>query len=83
MALIRDFSSAFATILMDYRPDGRPIRVENKERNMEYRGRFLGSILKTKSKTLGGVLLAPGSIVPEGGAIFSKKELLQRGDSAS
>ncbi len=49
-------SGAFGTIMMDYRPDQKPIR-------KNYRGRFLGSILKPGAKTLGGSLIAPGQIV--------------------
>lgn len=56
-------SAAFATILMDYRPDDRPIRVAGAG---DYAGRFLGSVLRPGAKTLGGSLLAPGSIVPAG-----------------
>ncbi len=56
-------SSAFATILMDYRPDGRPIRVATPDGPRLYRGRFLGCVLKSGAKTLGGSLVAPGRII--------------------
>jgi hypothetical protein len=59
-------SSAFATILMDYRPDGKPIQVKLGDRRRSFQGSFLGSVFKPDSKALGGVLLAPGRIVPEG-----------------
>jgi hypothetical protein len=49
-------SAAFGTIMMDYRPDNKPIR-------KNYHGRFLGSILKPGAKTLGGSQVAPGQII--------------------
>lgn len=57
-------SGAFATILMDYRPDGRPIQVTSATGLRPYGGTFLGSVLGEGAKTLGGCLLAPGRIVP-------------------
>jgi hypothetical protein len=57
-------SAAFATILMDYRPDGKPIRVMLADVPREYRGRFLGSVLQEGAKTLGGSLVAPGLVIP-------------------
>lgn len=59
-------SAAFATIMMDYRPDARPIRAETVDGIREYRGRFLGALLQEKSKALGGCLLTPGLTVPAG-----------------
>jgi hypothetical protein len=58
-------SAAFATILMDYRPDGRPIRVATADGPRDYHGRFLGCVLKPGAKTLGGSLVAPGRIIAE------------------
>lgn len=57
-------SAAFATIMMDYRPDGSPIKVKTEQGLKSYYGPFLGSVLQSGSKTLGGSLLAPGRIVP-------------------
>lgn len=57
-------SAAFATILMDYRPDARPIKAMTFSGVREYRGRFLGAVLKEGAKSLGGSLLAPGIIIP-------------------
>lgn len=57
-------SSAFATILMDYRPDQKPIQVKVGEEIRPYGGRFLGSVIGERAKLLGGCLLAPGRIVP-------------------
>jgi acetyltransferase-like isoleucine patch superfamily enzyme len=58
-------SAAFATILMDYRPDGRPIRVLIDGQVRDYPGRFLGAVLKPGAKTLGGSLVGPGRVVAE------------------
>jgi hypothetical protein len=57
-------SGGFATILMDYRPDGKPIQVRTPSGLRPYRGPFLGSVIGERAKTLGGTLLAPGRIVP-------------------
>jgi hypothetical protein len=57
-------SGAFATILMDYRPDGRPIQVKTPAGLRPYGGTFLGSVVGEGAKTLGGSLLAPGRVVP-------------------
>jgi hypothetical protein len=57
-------SGAFATILMDYRPDGRPIQVKTPSGLQSYGGAFLGSIVGEGAKTLGGSMLAPGRVVP-------------------
>jgi hypothetical protein len=57
-------SGAFATILMDYRPDGRPIQVKSRAGLRPYRGTFLGSVIGEDAKTLGGSRVAPGRIVP-------------------
>ena len=58
-------SAAFASIMMDYRPDAKSIKISTPEGPREYRGRFLGAVLKEGAKTLGGCLLAPGAIVPQ------------------
>lgn len=57
-------SAAFATILMDYLPQGGPFRVMTPQGLREYHGRFLGSVFREGAKALGGTLLAPGRIVP-------------------
>jgi len=58
-------SAAFATILMDYRPDAKPIQVSTDTHVYLYQGRFLGSILKEGAKTLGGSLVGPGLVIPQ------------------
>ena len=57
-------SGAFATIMMDYRPDRKPIRVKTPKGIRNYLGPFLGSVLKPGAKTFGGSLVAPGRIIP-------------------
>jgi hypothetical protein len=57
-------SGGFATIMMDYRPDGRPIQVKTSSGLRPYGGPFLGSVIGEGAKTLGGSLVAPGRIVP-------------------
>ncbi len=59
-------SSAFATILMDYRADGRPIRVAGPGGPRDYAGRLLGSVVGPGAKILGGCMVAPGRSVPAG-----------------
>ena len=56
-------SSAFATILMDYRPDGKPIRVLFPDGPRPYAGRFLGAIVGAGARLLGGSLIAPGRVI--------------------
>ncbi|MDB5681988.1 MAG: hypothetical protein JWO16_1793, partial [Sphingomonas bacterium] len=56
-------SAAFATILMDYRADRRPIRVATAAGPRAYLGRFLGCVLESGAKTLGGSVVGPGRIV--------------------
>ena len=63
-SLFQRASSAFATILMDYRPDGRAIQVQTPSGLRAYEGRFLGAVLQERAKLLGGCLLAPGRTVP-------------------
>lgn len=57
-------SAAFATILMDYRPDGKPIQVATDRGLLPYGGAFLGSVFEEGARAMGGTLLAPGRIVP-------------------
>ena len=71
-------SSAFASIMMDYRPDGKSIIISCKDGKREYRGRFLGALLKENSKVLGGTLTVPGITIPEGKFITSKLENITR-----
>lgn len=58
-------SAAFATILMDWRPQG-PILAPSESGVRPYGGAFLGSVVGEDAKLLGGTLLAPGRVVPPG-----------------
>ncbi|MCE9580950.1 MAG: hypothetical protein K8T20_00385, partial [Planctomycetes bacterium] len=58
-------SAAFATILMDWLPNGGAFKVMTPGGPREYRGRFLGAVYSEGARTLGGSLLAPGRIVPK------------------
>lgn len=59
-------SSAFAAILMDYRPDGKPIRVLFPDGPRAYAGRFLGAVVGARARLLGGSLIAPGRMIAPG-----------------
>ncbi len=74
----QSYSAAFATIMMDYRPDAKPIRISTRSGKKAYEGRFLGSVLKPGSKTLGGCNLAPGRIVPENVWLAGDKDSLHK-----
>lgn len=59
-------SAAFATILMDYRPDGA-IKVPTDDGELrDYQGALLGSVFREGARSFGGTLLAPGRVVPAG-----------------
>lgn len=63
-------SAAFANIMMDYRPDNKPIRINTKKGIKDYQGRFLGALLEEKARVFGGTLTAPGITIPQGKEIF-------------
>lgn len=71
-------SAAFATIMMDYRPDAKPIKAMTFSGVREYQGRFLGSVLKEGAKSLGGTLLSPGIIIPAETWLASDLESIHR-----
>lgn len=66
-------SAAFANIMMDYRPDNRPIKIKTPYGIRDYQGRFLGALLEEKAKVFGGTLTAPGITIPAGKEIFCDK----------
>jgi len=59
-------SAAFASIMMDYRPDNKPIRIGTANGVKDYKGRFLGALLEEKAKVYGGTLTTPGITIPAG-----------------
>jgi len=63
-------SAAFANIMMDYRPDNKPIRIKTPAGIKNYQGRFLGALLEEKARVFGGTLTAPGITIPHGKEIY-------------
>ena len=59
-------SAAFATIMMDYRPDNKPIRISTANGVRDYQGRFLGALLEEQAKVFAGTLTVPGITIPKG-----------------
>lgn len=73
-------SAAFATIMMDYRPDGRAIAIATDAGSRAYRGRFLGALLAEGAKVFGGTLTAPGLTVPRDRAVYSGAAVVRNPD---
>ena len=71
-------SAAFATIMMDYRPDEKNIRVMTKNGLREYQGRFLGAVLREGAKSLGGSILSPGLIIDNNVWLSVDKSMVHR-----
>lgn len=67
-------SGAFASIMMDYRPDAKPIGINTPDGIRYYQGRFLGALLQEKSKVFGGTLTIPGITIPAGKEITVSSE---------
>jgi|GEM_PF-3882322 len=65
-------SAAFATIMMDYRPDQQAIKVMTPDGVRSYGGCFMGALLEEKSKAVGGSLLAPGITIPNNTTVGPK-----------
>lgn len=66
-------SAAFASIMMDYRPDNKPIRINVQNDTRSYQGRFLGALLEEKARVFGGTLTAPGITIPYEKEIYCSK----------
>jgi len=71
-------SAAFANIMMDYRPDAQPIKINSPSGVRAYQGRFLGALLEEGARVFGGTLTAPGITVPAGKDIIPKVENIVR-----
>ncbi|MEJ2396277.1 MAG: hypothetical protein P8Z77_16330 [Candidatus Thiodiazotropha sp.] len=71
-------SSAFACIMMDYRPDAKPIGIGTEQGVRHYQGRFLGALLEEEAKVLGGTLTAPGITIPAERHICAQAEFITR-----
>jgi len=83
-------SAAFATIMMDYRADGKSHRINTPTGVKNYQGRLLGALLEENAKVLGGTLLAPSvtvphdtHIAPEIDNIVTAKKLIKANTKAS
>jgi len=73
-------SAAFATIMMDYRPDARDITISTPEGPCKYRGCFLGALLEEGAKVFGGTLTAPGITIPAGKEVYSGVDVVRTKD---
>src|SRR2546430_15394133 len=62
-SLFQHASAAFATILMDWRPD-RAIHAPTDSGIRDYAGAFPGSVLGEGAQLLGRTLLPPGRVAP-------------------
>lgn len=69
-------SAAFANIMMDYRPDNKPIRINTPKGVKDYKGRFLGALLEEKARVFGGTLTAPGITIPQEKQIYCDVEAI-------
>ena len=64
--------------MMDYRPDGKPIKVMTPGGVEPYAGGFVGALMEEGSKVLGGTLLAPGITVPRDTIVGPPREHVVR-----
>jgi hypothetical protein len=73
-------SAAFATIMMDYRPDSRGISITTPDGVRKYRGHFLGALLEERARVFGGTLTAPGITIPTGREVFANLDVVRTKD---
>lgn len=71
-------SAAFACIMMDYRPDAKPIRINTEHGVCDYHGRFLGALLEENAKVFGGTLTTPGITIPVDQQVCAQSEHVTR-----
>jgi acetyltransferase-like isoleucine patch superfamily enzyme len=75
-------SAMFATILDDYRLDGKPIRMEVNGTFLPHTFPFAGSFIGHRTRVAGGSIIAPGRILPNDLLIFpSSSNVLTRIES--
>ncbi|MBZ5615786.1 MAG: hypothetical protein LAO23_17405 [Acidobacteriia bacterium] len=67
-------SAMFATILDDFRLDGKPIRLEIDGRLVQFPFPFIGSFIGHRSRVAGGSIISPGRIIPNDLLIFPPAE---------
>lgn len=63
-------SAMFATILGDFRVDGKPIRLDVNGELVPYPFPFIGSFIGHRTRVAGGCIIAPGRIIPNDLLIF-------------
>jgi hypothetical protein len=73
-------SAAFATIMMDYRPDSRAISINTPDGVRPYHGRFLGALLEENARVFGGTLTAPGITIPAGQEVYANIDVVRAKD---
>jgi hypothetical protein len=72
-------SAMFATILDDYRLDGKPIRLEMGGKLVAHPFPFLGSFIGHRTRVAGGSIISPGRSIPNDLLIFpSPSSVLSR-----
>lgn len=73
-------SAAFATIMMDYRPDTKAIVINTPDGPRHYEGRFLGALLEENARVFGGTLTAPGITIPADRDVFADLNVVRSRD---
>lgn len=63
-------SALFATILSDFRLDGKPIRIEIDNQFLPCSCPFIGSFIGHRTRVAGGSIIAPGRLIPNDLLIF-------------
>ncbi len=76
-------SAAFASIMMDYRPDTKDIVITTPGGRRHYKGRFLGAVLEERARVFAGTLTAPGITIPAGRDVFSEQNVVRTRDLMS
>jgi NDP-sugar pyrophosphorylase family protein len=63
-------SAMFATILDDYRLDGKPIRLEMGGKLVAHPFPFMGSFIGHRTRVAGGSIISPGRSIPNDVLVF-------------
>jgi hypothetical protein len=72
-------SAMFATILGDFRLDGKPIRLDINGKRVSHPFLFIGSFIGHRTRVAGGSIIGPGRTIPNDLLIFpSPGEVLSR-----
>jgi len=79
LSLFGRASAMFATILDDFRLDGKPIRLEINGKLVAHPFPFIGSFIGHRTRVAGGSIIGPGRTIPNDLLIFpSPGEVLSR-----